>query len=74
MSWAYSNFFACKKAMEDVYKNYGLAKSKANKLKKWVCEEFEESRKYEAFIDSIISKDEIEMMEDIEKMFEELNA
>ena len=51
MSWAYPNFFACKKAMEDVYNNYGLAKSKADKLKEWVCEEFEESKKYNDFIE-----------------------
>jgi glycosyltransferase involved in cell wall biosynthesis len=53
MSWAYPNFFACKKAMEDVYKNYGLAKSKANKLKEWVCEEFEESKRYNKFVEAV---------------------
>ena len=37
--------------MEDVYNNYGLAKSKADKLKEWVCEEFEESKKYNDFIE-----------------------
>jgi len=61
MSWAYPNFFACKKAMEDVHKNYGLAKSKANKLKEWVCEEFEEVRKYNEFTEALLDFDPEEL-------------
>jgi len=43
--------------MEDIHKNYGLAKSKADKLKEWVCEEFEEASKYNEFL-KLVLKDQ----------------
>jgi len=58
MNWAWPNPTSCKLAMREAVKNYGMLQGEAKRLKKWLEEEFEESKKCEAFVDSIIEKEE----------------
>jgi hypothetical protein len=47
-------------AMKEAYKSHGLLKSEAKRLKGWLEQEFEESKKYSNFVDSIYKPDENE--------------
>jgi glycosyltransferase involved in cell wall biosynthesis len=53
MQWAYPKESNCKIAMREAVKNYGLLHGEARRLKCWLEEQFEESKKYEDFIEKI---------------------
>ena len=48
--WAYPNFSACKIAMRESIKNYGVLKGEAKRLKKWILKEFTKEKQYERFV------------------------
>jgi len=51
--WAYPQQGSCKMKMREVYKDYSRFKSQAKKLQTWIHEEFEQSRQYDRFNESI---------------------
>jgi len=53
MNWAWPNPTSCKLAMREAVKNYGMLQGEAKRLKKWLEEEFEESKKYNNFVESV---------------------
>ena len=53
MRWAYPKENNCKLAMREMVNNYGLAQGQAKRLKDWLKEEFEESKKYNNFVESV---------------------
>ena len=71
MNWAYPSQPASKAVMRECYKNYGLVKSTAKKLQKWIKEEFEESKKYDAFVQAFFGE-ELEAEQEIEDLFNQL--
>ena len=71
--WAYPIEASAKSVMREVYKNHGRFKAQARRLQKWVLKNFTEKEKYAAFAELIISKEEIEMSNQIEEMFKDLS-
>jgi len=53
MCWAFPKQESCKAAMRETYNNYGLAHGQAKRLQKWIATEFEESKKYQGFVESV---------------------
>jgi len=51
--WAFPNMKLAQSVMEDVYKNYGMYKSHASKLKKWVRQNFSLEEKESEVVDSV---------------------
>jgi len=51
--WCFAKEWHYKKVIRDVYKNHGAALSKAKKLKKYVCEQFEEQKMYDKMRDAV---------------------
>ena len=54
MQWAYPKESSCKVAMREAVKNYGLLQGEAKRLKGWLQKEFEESKKYESFVNKLL--------------------
>ena len=71
MNWAFPSQTASKTIMRECYKNYGMVKGTAKKLQKWLKEEFEESKKYEAFIQAFFGE-ELEAEQEIDDLFNQL--
>jgi glycosyltransferase involved in cell wall biosynthesis len=71
MQWAWPSQPSCKLAMRDAVKNYGLLKSSAGRLKKWLETEFEESAKYEDFVEALLG-DELQREKEIDDLFNQL--
>ena len=42
--------------MREAVKNYGLLQGEAKRLKSWLEEEFEESKKYDNFVEKITNQ------------------
>ena len=72
--WAYPIETSAKNTMREVYKNHGRFKAMASRLQKWILKNFTEKEKYAAFAELIISKEEIEMSNQIEEMFKDLSV
>ena len=51
--WCFAKEWHYKKVIRDVYKNHGAALAKAKKLKKYVCEQFEEQKMYDKMRDAV---------------------
>ena len=51
--WCYPKEWSFKKNMRSLRKSYGSHKSRAKKLQKWVIENFEESKQYQKFCESV---------------------
>jgi len=73
MNWAYPNQSSCKVAMREAVKNYGLLQGEAKRLKEWLEKEFEESKKYESFVESLKNKIDLDQLDltDLDEFFEE---
>jgi hypothetical protein len=71
--WAYPSKQSAKTKMNDVYKDYNLALSKAGKLKEHVLKEFSEQKIHEKMVESVYPERERKFQEDINSMFSELN-
>tara|TARA_R100000900_G_scaffold133531_1_gene110292 strand:+ start:3807 stop:5087 length:1281 start_codon:yes stop_codon:yes gene_type:complete len=61
MLWAFPNESSCRSAMREAVKNYSLLQGEAKRLKTWLEKEFDEEKKYNAFIDAIIDCDPKEL-------------
>jgi len=73
-SWCFPQALSAKKAMEEVYKNYGGAKSKANKLKEYVLKEFEANKMMTHFAECVDEYYPVINIEDLlNDMIEEKN-
>ena len=74
--WAYPEDGSFKMALDDVYKDYGRFKKRANTLQKWICEKFEADKQYQKFIDIFSSFTEdnddnwLEELDDVIKEYE----
>jgi len=62
--WANPQQGSYKMRLREVYKDYSRFKSQADKLQKWICENFEEGKQLQCLGDSILSM--IKPQEDIE--------
>ena len=51
--WAFPNMSAAGTAMKEAYKNHGLLKSEAKRLKGWLEQEFEKGKKYNKFVECL---------------------
>ena len=71
MNWAYPSQQASKTVMRECYKNYSMLLGTAKKLQKWLHEEFEESKKYDDFIQAFFG-DELEAEKEIDDLFNQL--
>ena len=60
MQWAYPRESSCRVAMRETVKNYGLLQGEAKRLKGWLEQEFEESKKYESFVNKLLGIVKIE--------------
>ena len=72
--WAYPEEGSIKMNLEEMYKDHGRFKKRAKELQKWVCEEFTEDKIYSKYVERIVSKEEIELTQQIQEMFKELNV
>ena len=72
MNWAWPSASSCKLAMREAVKNYGLVKGTAKRLKEWLEVEFEEGKKYEAFVDALVG-DELKQQQEIDDLFNQLD-
>jgi len=59
--------------MREAVKNYGLLQGEAKRLKEWLEKEFEESKKYESFVESLKNKIDLDQLDltDLDEFFEE---
>tara|TARA_R110002020_G_scaffold101258_2_gene238694 strand:+ start:2738 stop:4018 length:1281 start_codon:yes stop_codon:yes gene_type:complete len=71
MNWAWPNGTSCKLAMREAVNNHGLIKGAAKRLKKWLQVEFEEGKKYEAFVEALAG-DELKQQQEIDDLFNQL--
>ena len=71
MKWAYPNDPSCKAAMREAVNNYGLLRGEAKRLKAWIEEEFEQSKKYDHFVKSIL-QGEIDIENEVDELFNQL--
>ena len=71
MQWAWPNQPSCKLALRDAVKNYGFLKSSSRRLKKWLETEFEESAKYEGFVEALLG-DDLQREKEIDDLFNQL--
>jgi len=73
MQWAYPSETGCKTAMREAVKNYGLLQGEAKRLKGWLEKEYEESKKYESFVESLKNKIDLDQLDltDLDEFFEE---
>ena len=53
--WCYPTQGSYKMKLREVYKDHGRFKKLAKNLKKWICEEFEQTAQYDKMVDSILS-------------------
>jgi len=58
--WAFPKEWNYKKGLKSLVKNHGAAKSQAKKLQTWILENFEESKQYQLFCDSVYKPSEQE--------------
>jgi len=71
--WCFPKQGSYKMGLRKVFKQYDLVSKEAKKLQKWLCKEFSEEKKYMEFVENIISKEELELANEIEEMFKDLN-
>ena len=71
MKWAFPSEASCKTAMREAVKNYGLIKGEAKRLKQWLEENFEETKKYDEFVHALYG-DELELQSEIDDLFNQL--
>lgn len=64
--WAYPNANSCRIAMREAIKNYGMLQGEAKRLKAWLEEEFEESKKYEHLVECLDELGALEELKDEE--------
>jgi len=64
--WAFPNMTAAGTAMKEAYKNHGLVKSEAKRLKGWLEQEFEENKKYKNFVECLGDLGALEELKDEE--------
>jgi hypothetical protein len=60
-SWCVPEQGPYKMRLREMYKDYGRFKSRANRLKTWVNENFEESAQYEKFIAAVDPQNEFDV-------------
>ena len=72
--WCFVKQLSLKVALRETYKNLSTRLSVAKRLQKYLKEEFTEEKKYAEFVECILPKQEVEMMEEVSAMFEKLNA
>jgi len=53
--WAYPEDGSIKMNLEEMYKDHGRFKKRATQLQKWICENFDESKIYQQYVDQIYS-------------------
>tara|TARA_R110000824_G_scaffold3106_2_gene14233 strand:- start:1708 stop:3006 length:1299 start_codon:yes stop_codon:yes gene_type:complete len=53
--WCYPKQGSYKMRLRELFKDHGRFKSQANKLQKWVIENFEAEKQYDKMVDSVIS-------------------
>ena len=71
--WAYPKEESLKSRLKEVREKYKSYKTKANKLKKHLVENFTEERMYEEFVSSIVSQEELESYsKEIDELFDSL--
>lgn len=54
--WCYPKNYSIRAALTEVYKNHGAALAKAKKLKEFIVQEFDETKQYNKFVNSIIKE------------------
>ena len=72
--WAYPQQGSYKMKLREVYKDYDRFKSQAKKLKKWILENFQDENQKQKMLNNLVSKEQQEVLADIQSMFEEINA
>ena len=72
--WAYPREASFKRRLREIRKNYSTFKKKATSLKKHLVDNFTEEEIYNQFVENIIPQEDVEFLQEIEDMFEDLNA
>ena len=72
--WAYADQGSYKMCLRKTLKTWHKAKETAESLKKIINDKFSDERLYENFCEHFYPKSELEMMSEIEDMFEELDV
>ena len=67
--WAYPKEESFKSRLKEVREKYKSYKTKANKLKKYLAENFTEESMYSQFVESVLPQQDVEFLEEIEDMF-----
>ena len=71
MKWAFPSQASCKTAMREAVKNYGLIKGEATRLKQWIENNFEETEKYDKFVQALYGED-LNLQSEIDDLFNQL--
>ena len=68
--WAYPEDGSFRMALDDLYTDYGRFKKRAKTLEKWVCEEFEEAKQNQKFVDifSSFNEDDDDWLEELDNV------
>ena len=60
--WAFPEDASIKLNLEEVYKDHGRFKKRANQLKKWLLEEFSEQKIYEQIVELLPAEEETDIV------------
>ena len=73
-SWAFPKEGSFKRRLREIRSNYPRFKKQAKVLQKHIIENFTEEKMYSQFCDNVIDKSRVELLEEIDDMFRELNV
>jgi len=72
--WAVPDEGSIKMTMDEIYRDYGRFKKRAGVLKGWVRKNFEASKQYKEYVDSILSTPGLDTDDEIESLFENIKS
>ena len=71
--WAFAEQGSYKMTLRKIYKNWDVAKATAVELQEIVKDKFSEEKLFQGFCDHFYSSEELELADEINQMFSELN-